>query len=380
MARVAHHQRGHRIRVLHLILGLSSTNSQYNEHCLPVVAERQISICTFFSPELTPPPGIGLFSGNGTLRGWIRALRVALEANEYDVIHAHSPHVGTLLPLLLVAWRRYRRLQPLTVYTVHDSYQDYKPRNRVLSILPLALFRRVVFCGQAAYQSFPVWAKWLVGRRSSIVQNGVDLARIDRVLADDSRDGPPDSFNVVTVGRLERVKDPLTLLSSFRLGDDDTGRLVFIGDGSLRHELNTAIEATQVGGRVTLTGLVDREEVFRRCAAADLYVSTSHGEGLPVAVMEAMACRCPVILSDIPPHREVAQGADFIPLVPVGDVAGFAAAIRDFRSLPPQARAEIGEKCRALVESHLSLEAMHAGYEAVYRSLDRARPARRSQS
>ncbi len=79
-----------------------------------------------------------------------------------------------------------------------------------------------------------------------------------------------------------------------------------------------------------------------------------------------MACRCPVLLSDIPPHREIAEGVDFIPLVQTEDVAGFAREIKKFREMTPSQRAAIGEKCRKLVEDRFSLPAMHAGYAEVY--------------
>jgi len=44
-----------RLKVLHLILMLGKTNGQYNEHCLPLIGERDLSIGTYFVPRLTPP-------------------------------------------------------------------------------------------------------------------------------------------------------------------------------------------------------------------------------------------------------------------------------------------------------------------------------------
>jgi glycosyltransferase involved in cell wall biosynthesis len=118
-----------------------------------------------------------------------------------------------------------------------------------------------------------------------------------------------------------------------------------------------------------LTGLVPRDDVFVLCADADVFVSTSHGEGLPVAVLEAMAAGCPVILSEIPPHRELADGADFIPFVEPGDVDGFAAAIRRYREMSPQERREIGRRCRSHMAARFTLPIMRAATEAVYREV-----------
>jgi glycosyltransferase involved in cell wall biosynthesis len=97
-----------------------------------------------------------------------------------------------------------------------------------------------------------------------------------------------------------------------------------------------------------------------------VFVSTSRSEGLPVAVLEGLACGRPVILSDIPPHREIVNGADFIPLVRPGDAEGFARELRAFREMAHEERAEIGERCRNLAESRFSLPAMHRSYSRIY--------------
>lgn len=357
-----------RLRILHLIIVLGETNGQYNEHCLPLMHERDISICTYFRPELEWPDEITVFAGDNTLRGFFRALHAALDEKEYDVVHAHAPHTGALLMLGLTLRPRRWRLQSKLVYTVQDSYYDYKLRNKALMLPPVATFRRVVFCGHAAYDSYPRLWKRLVGRRARVVQNAADLDRVDRA-AGVAQPRDDATFEMVSVGRLEKVKDPLTLVSAFDLVGDERSRLTFVGAGSLEGELSSEIDALRLRDRVELAGLVSRDDVFTRCAHADLFVSASLGEGLPVAVIEAMATGCPVVLSDIPPHREVADGADFVPFVRTGDVRGFAREIERFRSMSPEARTAIGVEGQKLVRGRFGLPAMHAGYEKVYREL-----------
>jgi glycosyltransferase involved in cell wall biosynthesis len=356
-----------RLRVLHLVLVLGETNSQYNEHCLPQVDVRDLAVCTYFTPRLTPAPAISLFAGDGTLAGFFRALRSALNGGEYDVIHAHSPHTAALLPLMLLSRPTYWRLWSSTVLTVHDSFYDYKPRNQVLTVAGLAAFRRVVFCSHAAFDSLPPALKRLVGARARVVQNAADLARVARAV------GVPasgdDVFRVVSVGRLEQVKDPLALLAAFVGGGDADCRLQLIGAGSLTQDLARAVGARALQDRVELSGLVARDEVFVAYGSSDLFVSVSHGEGLPVAVMEAMAAGLPVVLSDIPPHRELVDGLEGVPLVRPGDVDGFAREISRFRLMPSAERRDIGRRCRDLVVERFTLERMHAGYDLVYREL-----------
>jgi glycosyltransferase involved in cell wall biosynthesis len=354
--------------VLHLIIVLGETNAQYNEHCLPVMHERDLAICTYFRPLLESPKEIVVFAGDDTLRGFFRALEAALGGKQYDVIHAHAPQTGALLIAALALhprrWRLFRRL----VYTVHDSFYDYKPRNKLLMFPAIATFPRVVFCGHSAYDSYPRLWKRLVGRRARVVQNAADLDRVDRAVraAGSANNG---SFDILSVGRLEKVKDPLTVFEAFQRAGDAQSTLTFVGAGSLEGRLRREIESQRAADRVTLAGLVPRDEVFARCAQADLFISASHGEGLPVAVIEAMAAGCPVVLSDIPHHREVADGADFVPFVPTGDVAGFAREIEKYRSMSPVARRAIGLEGRKLVSSRFALSTMHAAYDKVYREI-----------
>ena len=357
---------GRPIRVLRLLLGIRETTASYNQFSLPMRGRQKITLCTFFRTEITPPREITLFQGDGTVLGFFRVLRAAMARGEYDVVHAHSPHVGCFFLMATMLRRRARRW---SVCTVHTSYSNLKFRNRLMMIPVFAGFSRVVCCGQASYRSFPLWFKWLAGDRLRFIRNGVDIGRIDQVLGNGKAPVRTNRFSVVSVGRLIELKNPLILLRAFRRSAGRHARLMLLGDGPLAASLAEESKAYDLQHQVTLEGLVAREKVYETLNASDLFVSTSSIEGLPIAVLEAMACRCPVVLSDIPPHQEIADRADFIPLVPVGDVEGFARAIREFQRMSASRRAAIGEQCRRLVETRFGLPAMHRAYETIYREL-----------
>jgi len=354
-----------KISILHLVISIGETNAAYNEHCLPLAEERDITICTYFRSDITPPDNIRMFQGNGSIKGFFHGVRAALDAGKYDIVHVHSPHLGILF--LVVTRFGYRKFAASDVVTVHDSYPNYKLRNRLMFIPIFASFRRVICCSQASFNSFPIFYKWIAGDRLGVVQNGLDIARVDRIIAKTRKVRLQTSdFTLVAISRLVDIKNPLSVLSAFQQSLDQTSHLTYIGDGPLRHALITKSREADLDSQIEFTGLIQREKVFEHLVNGDLFISASRGEGLPISVLEAMACYRPVVLSDIPPHREIAEGVGFIPLVKPDDEAGFAREIKKFREMSVSERAMIGQKCRKLVEERFSLGVMHAGYEKIY--------------
>lgn len=343
-----------------------------NQFSLPAVNRQEITLCTFFPSGMSVPRSITLLEGDGTLSGFFRLLQTAVAAKRYDIVHAHSPHMACLF---LAAKLRWRGPAPASVCTVHSSYSNYGRRNRFLFLPVFATFHRIVCCGRPSLESFPGWYRRLAGRRLCAITNGVNLDRVDGAVAGRRGARHPDPL-VVCVGRLIRVKNPFTVLEAFRQCGHPSARLVFVGDGESRGRLWEARDRLGLAGQVETTGLIPRDEVYPWLSGADLFVSASVGEGLPIAVLEAMACRCPVLLSDIPPHREIAGGADFIPLCPADDAAAFSRQIRRFLDMTASERAAIGEKCRRLVEDRFRLERMLDAYESLYRELLQRRPGR----
>lgn len=100
---------------------------------------------------------------------------------------------------------------------------------------------------------------------------------------------------VLVVGHLIARKDPLLALESFRLGAPPDARLVFLGRGPLDREVEQAAAKAGLTGRVELRGEVRPEELATWYRAADALLLTSHREGRPNVVLEALASGTPVL-------------------------------------------------------------------------------------
>lgn len=142
-----------------------------------------------------------------------------------------------------------------------------------------------------------------------------------------------DDFVLVTVGRLDRQKNPLLLLDSFRILHRTMPdlRLMFVGDGVLRRELEQRIAALGLESSVRLCGVKPASTIAGLLQASDLFVLSSAYEGMPIVVLEALGTGLPVAATDVGEvSRVVLPGANG-ELVSSQDAASLADAIRACR-------------------------------------------------
>jgi glycosyltransferase involved in cell wall biosynthesis len=258
------------------------------------------------------------------------------------------------------------------VFTLHNSWPNLRRRNRLLAALAMAVIPTSVACSTSAADSIPGWVHRLARRPVQVVTNGVDVQRV--LKAGEEAPAAPSTGagrTVVSIGRLIPIKDQVTLLTAFATASRPGDRLVVIGDGPLRGDLERLAGRLGVADRVELPGLLPRDEVYRVLAGADAYVSTSRGEGLPLSVLEALAAELPVVLSDIPPHQEVAAATAAARLVPVGDARAFADALTRLLALPLEQREALGRSARKAVTDAFSVHSMTHGYARIYAALRR---------
>ena len=146
----------------------------------------------------------------------------------------------------------------------------------------------------------------------------------------------PDTPPVVLgIGRLHQQKDFPTLLSAFaRVRAQRPVRLVILGKGKLRAELETIARTLGIAADVAMPGFV--ENPYAYLARAAVFALSSAWEGLPTVLIEALACGCPVVSTDCPSGpAEILDGGRYGRLVPVGDDMALARAICATLDAPP---------------------------------------------
>ncbi len=164
---------------------------------------------------------------------------------------------------------------------------------------------------------------------------------------------------ILGVGRLGESKDFATLLRAFaRVRRERAARLVILGEGPHRPLLRLLARRLGIAADLDLPGWAANPYAYD--ARADLFVLSSRAEGLPNALLEAMACGCPVVSTDCPSGpREILDGGRYAPLVPVGDAAALADAMARSLDTPPDTaalKARAGQFSMARsAEDHLAL-------------------------
>jgi glycosyltransferase involved in cell wall biosynthesis len=223
-------------------------------------------------------------------------------------------------------------------------------------------------------------------RKTVLIPNGVDLDRF-RPLADGQErlelrralDLPPDEPVVVFVGFCSQDKDPWTLWEAWRAVRRRRGgrlRLLFIGatassyqevDPQLAARLRRAIEEEGCGGQVRF---IERtSEIERYLRASDLFVQTSRREGLPNALLEAMASGLPCAATRLPGLAGwlIEDGANGILFDP-GDVEALGEALDRLCHDAPEAQ-RLGLAARRTIEQRFSIAQAAASYAELYRQV-----------
>ena len=272
---------------------------------------------------------------------------VASRLRAHGVTHLHV-HFATEIALDAM---RLSRILGLPYSVTAHAYEIYQqPRN-----LPEKLVRAAFSTSGCDYTVRDLQALVPPARRESVhrIIMGVDANEF-------VRSGPyPGGRVVVAVGRLVEKKGFSDLVEACAsLGDV---RLVIIGEGPLRADLESQVARLGIEDRVVLLGARSPSEIRAELEGADVLampcVVAADGDrdSMPVVVKEALAMEIPVVCTREVGLPELVQDA-WGRLVPPHDPASLAAALREILALPAEERIAMGRAGRAFVSEHCNIE------------------------
>jgi len=285
-----------------------------------------------------------------------------------DVIHAHLPVAG------MVARFAGALSHTPVLYTEHNLNEHYGRLTRWGNRLTWRMNDACAAVSQPVAESIALTMPAAGRVPVRTILNGIDVDQfLDLPGRSETREllgiaaDAPVIINVAVFRRQKRLDLWLQAARDIT-GAVPAAQFVLVGDGPLRAEVESWRREMALDGRVHLPGLQDDVKPF--LAAADLFLLTSDFEGLPLAVIEAMAAGLPVVATraggvpGLVGEGEEAGGA----LVETGDVAG---CVREVVALLVDSgiRAATGVAARARVRRDFSVERMVAEYQDMYEAM-----------
>jgi len=307
---------------------------------------------------------------NAIVFGFGALVLLCLLSPRYRIIHAHQLYTSGVIAAIA------RFLLPSKRLIVKNCCSGEFGDVKFLHALPQAqwwinIMRRSVTAFVAISEATRAEMEAVGFSPIHVIPNGVDthifypISRPLRLQWRQEKGVSATECIVLFVGKLDSQKNVVLLLQSM---ESVTGavRLLMIGQGSQRGELDRLIKTKHLEAKVELLGV--RNDVSRWYPLVDMFVLPSRAEGSPNVLLEAMSCGLPCIGSDIEAIREVIKDRETGFLFPQGDSNALASLIQTL-SNNEELRDTVGSAARASILQRFSLDAIVQKYATLYASI-----------
>lgn len=306
--------------------------------------------------------------------GALRTLEAIFRETKPDIVHTHSGKAGILgrlaakragVPVIIhhihgPSFGNFQGPVANFVFTAAEKHAAHVTTHFICSAQAMARLYLATGIGKPEmytriFSGFEL-APYLSATNDPALRKNLGLAESD--------------FVIGKIGRLFKLKGHADLIAAFEkiLPKVPQARLLFVGDGALRGELESQVRAAGLAGKVIFTGLVPPGEVARYVGIMDCVAHLSSREALSRALPQALAAGKPVVAYDFDGADEICLENETGFLIRTGDVN---AAAEKLLRLATDAglRERLGERGRKFVEEHFSVQKLVDEQYALYLKL-----------
>ena len=294
-----------------------------------------------------------------------RRLHRILAEYQPDIVHTHLQVLRYALPTMLLLGNA------ALLHTVHNlAEREIEPPARVVhryafshGVVPIAVGEEVALSMKRLYK-IP---------QCRVIANCIPTDRYANPRMPREQWRAQEGFTndevlFVCVARFARQKNHALLVNAFAMGpaSNPHARLILVGDGALRGELETQVATLDLGDRVRFLGL--RTDIPEALGASDVFVLSSDYEGNPLSILEAMAAGLPTVGTCVGGVPGLLTDKTEGLLVQPGDVEAFSKAMGSLLT-NRQLRESMGAAAALRARKHFDVINMVRAYEEVYESL-----------
>lgn len=318
----------------------------------------------------------------GQLRGLkkflhIRRIARIIRERQPDIIHPQR-HKSTVLAVVAA---RLADSKARILTTVHGEARSRNWRRYLLNLWILRRLHRIVACSEAVRQDVLRNNAWLPHQKVATIVNGINTAQfaLSGVSRQDARREmglePIDGVFIGTAQRMSKRKDQPTLIRAFAQfsADRPDARLFIAGDGPRREELKKLTSELGLSDCVVFLGQIEKMPHFLR--ALDVFVLSTLSEGLPRALLEAMASGTPCIATDAGGNAEAINSSEVGTLLAPGDIQGMATAMtRHVQMTQSGPDSSVARRAREHFDTNIMIQRTESLYRELASRVLRFRP------
>ena len=305
------------------------------------------------------------FKGFNLFAVW--KLATVLKREKIDILHCQR-HQATIYGAFAAGLAGTK----VVLAHVHGLNRSIKYRRRLINVFAFRWVSRIIAVSESAREDVIKCNHFLKPEKVICLDNSIDYYRFadEKISCQEAKANiglPQNSFVFGTVGRLVPTKGYGYLIEAFAKVHKQIpeSRLVIAGTGRVKEELDAQIEKLGLANSVHLLGYRDDvEQIFR---AMDVFVMSSIAEGMPGAIMEAMAASVPCISTSVGGVPDLLEQGGLGMLVPPKDSDALAEAMLSIAKSPPSNLAEMIATARSKTLEKYDCKSVAERLDRIYR-------------